>query len=146
MKRNPKDPFDAIQEIRARMNELFEESLRGASAGRKDVSDSKGAVELPVDMVEKDDHYLVVLELPGVQKKDIDIQLVGNELVIRGEKAHDAVLAVSVYHMAERLYGPFHRRIRLPEPVKENAVSTNLENGLLEISIKKSQPRQIPIK
>ncbi len=146
MKRNPKDPFDAIQEIRARMNELFEESLRGAGTARKDMLESKGAMELPVDMVEKDDHYLVVLELPGVQKKDIDIQLVGNELLIHGEKLHDPVHAVSVYHMAERLYGPFHRRIRLPEPVKDNAITTNLENGLLEISIKKTQPKQIPIK
>ena len=145
MKRNPKDPFDAIQEIRARMNELFEESMRGAGA-RKDMSDAKGTMELPVDMVEKNDHYLVVLELPGVQKQDIDIQLVGNELVIRGEKAHDPVHAVSVYHMAERLYGPFQRRIRLPETVKENAISSSLVNGLLEISIKKSLPRQIPIK
>ncbi len=145
MSRNPKDPYKTLTEIRERINELFEEGVRHSQNPVGDIAAERGGQQLLADMLDMEDSVVIVLEIPGVEKKDIDIQLVGNDLLVKGEKHHGPVEAVTVYHMAERFYGPFQRRIRLPEPVKQSEISTNLDNGLLEIKIKKTKPKQIPI-
>ncbi len=113
-----------------------------------------GRVWVPaLDVIERKDAYLVTLELPGVDPKDVEISFEQNVLTVRGTKtpttsAADDQNDVRVY-ASERVAGAFERSIRLPEFVDGDAISARASNGLLQITIPKAraaQPRKIEIK
>lgn len=102
-----------------------------------------------VDVVEKNDAYLIACELPGVDASQVDISFEQNVLTIRGTKTagFEAAGEVRVY-AAERVSGAFERAVRLPEFVDGDHISAELRNGLLTITVPKAQaaqPRKITI-
>ena len=104
-----------------------------------------------LDVTERKDAYLVTVELPGVDPKDVDISFEQNVLTVRGSKA--STLAAGDNEMRvyahERVSGMFERSIRLPEFVDGDNITAQSANGLLEITIPKAQvaqPRKIEIK
>lgn len=116
-------------------------------------SDAANRVWVPaLDVVEKQDAYLVIAELPGVSQSKIELSFEQNVLTIRGEKdsilnpAADGELRV---YAAERVAGAFERSIRLPEFVDSEKIAAELRDGLLTVTIPKAaaaQPRRIEIK
>ena len=116
-------------------------------------AESTSRVWVPaLDVVEKQDAYLVIAELPGVDQSQIDLSFEQNVLTIRGTKgssvdpSKDGDLRV---YVAERVTGAFERAIRLPEFVDGDRISADYRNGLLTISIPKAQaaqPRKIEIR
>jgi HSP20 family protein len=104
-----------------------------------------------LDVAERKDAYVVTVELPGVDPKDVDISFEQNVLTVRGTK-HSTLAAgdneLRVY-ANERMAGMFERSIRLPEFVDGDKISAQSANGLLEITIPKAQiaqPRKIEVK
>ncbi len=104
-----------------------------------------------LDVTERKDAYLVTIELPGVDPKDVDISFEQNVLTVRGTKA--STLAAGDNEMRvyanERVSGMFERSIRLPEFVDGDHITAQSANGLLEITIPKAQvaqPRKIEVK
>jgi HSP20 family protein len=104
-----------------------------------------------LDVVEKQDAYVVHAELPGVDQSQIDLSFEQNVLTIRGTKsstfdpAKDGELRV---YAAERVSGGFERAIRLPEFVDGDRISAEHRNGVLSVTIPKAQaaqPRKIEI-
>lgn len=93
-----------------------------------------------VDIVDKDDAVEVRAELPGMDEKDIDIQLSDRMLTIKGEKKEEREEGdkESRYYLSERRYGSFERSFRLPEGVDNNKVDASFKNGVLVVSIAKS--------
>ena len=123
--------------------------LDGAPAGQRREFDGLWVPAL--DVTERKDAYLVTLELPGVDPKDVDISFEQNVLTVRGTKA--STLAAGDNEMRvyanERVSGMFERAIRLPEFVDGDNITAQSANGLLEITIPKAQvaqPRKIEIK
>jgi len=105
-----------------------------------------------LDVVEKRDAYVIVAELPGVNRSQVDLSFEQNVLIIHGEKnssfdaSKDGELRV---YAAERVSGTFERAIRLPEFVDSETISAELRDGLLTVTIPKAtaaQPRRIEIK
>lgn len=104
-----------------------------------------------VDVLERNDAYLVRLDLPGVAREDIELSFEQNVLTVRGTKRSIAEsqdqTEVRVY-AAERVSGSFERAIRLPEFVDGDRISAEYANGVLGITIPKAQaaqPRKIEI-
>jgi len=103
-----------------------------------------------LDVSETDDQFLVNVELPGMKKEDIDVSLEDNRLTVSGErsfeKEHDNG---TKYHRVESRYGTFERTVQLPDNVDSESVSATYQDGILNISINKSENKvrkQIEIK
>lgn len=91
---------------------------------------------------------IVKADLPGIQEKDIELNVVGNRLTISGKREEEKVQDDEVCHLIERTYGAFNRTINLPEDVDANKVSAKLKEGVLTVTVPKSpemRPKKITV-
>lgn len=102
--------------------------------GTEDTCDSFG---LSIDFREDDNQYLVIADVPGLKKDDIEITIEDGVLTLRGEKKVESETDDANYHVRERQYGSFSRSFRLPTAVKDESVQANLADGVLTITIAK---------
>lgn len=91
-----------------------------------------------IDVMEKDDKYLVKVELPGVKEEDVDVSLSGNMLTISGEKKTESEEKKKGYYYSESSYGSFSRSVNIPSTVNTDKVEANFDKGVLEITLPKS--------
>jgi len=101
------------------------------------------------DIHEDDKKYTVTADLPGVDKKNVNINVKDNVLTLTGERTLETKEENSNYHRRERMYGSFKRCFRLPDMVNEDQISAKFKNGILVIDLPKAevvQPREIEIK
>src|SRR5262245_18414792 len=132
------DPLKELLELQERMNRLFETSL---SRERLDEPGLPSAGWLPAaDVLETADSFLIEVELPGLDKDDIEIQVQGDVLTIRGERRMKGARPDS-FHRMERRYGPFSRTFTLTEEVDGDRVSAQFKDGLLRLEAPKVRPR-----
>ena len=103
-----------------------------------------------VDVVEEKDAYKLHAELPGLEKKDINVAVDNGVLTISGERAFESKDEKDdSYRHYERSYGTFTRSFKLPEHVDVNKIKASHKNGVLELSIPKTElakPKQIEVK
>jgi HSP20 family protein len=89
------------------------------------------------DMYEEKGELVMKTELPGIEKKDLDITLEGDRLTIKAEKKEE-VSEDATHHTRERYYGRYFRSVTLPYPVKEGKISATFDNGVLELRLPKA--------
>jgi len=102
----------------------------------------------PVDFKETDDEYVLKVELPGLEKDDVQISLEQNVLTIRGEKKEEDVKENESFHKREIRYGWFERSFNLPGDINEKKIDAKMKNGVLTIRVPKEEsakPKRIPI-
>lgn len=97
---------------------------------------------LAADVLENADEVVVKLEVPGLDSENIDIQVVNDHLVIRGEKSVQRESREGRYHMLECAYGAFERAIPLPVSVDDSKASANYRNGILRVTLPKLVSRR----
>ncbi|KPJ50005.1 hypothetical protein AMJ40_04200 [candidate division TA06 bacterium DG_26] len=96
-----------------------------------------------VDLIDKEDHLLLRVDLPGVKKEDVKISVSENNLLtISGETKQSEVEKKDDYYRCERRFGSFSRSVRLPVDVVADQVNANLKNGILEVNLPKRQPKK----
>ena len=96
--------------------------------------------EFPSVNISEDDKYITVeAEVPGMKPEDLDISMHNNNLIIQGEKKFEDEENRDSYHRIERSYGSFYRTIPLPTEVDDNNVKANYKNGILNITLPKSE-------
>jgi len=83
----------------------------------------------------KDGNLVVKAELPGIDPKDIDISITGNQLTIKGERKAEKDVREEDYMLMERSYGSFSRSITLPEGVDTTKVHATYHDGILDITM-----------
>jgi len=94
--------------------------------------------EVPaVDLVDKGDKYIVEIDLPGVDKKDINVTLVDHHLKIVASRKIEKEERDENYILSERMFSGYKRIIPLPEDANENSIKAKYENGVLRIEIGK---------
>lgn len=92
-----------------------------------------------LDIAAEKDHYSIEVEIPGLDEENIEIEVEGDSLVIRGEKKQESKSRKKDYYRIERTYGAFRRVLSLPgDSVVEQIVATT-RNGVLTITIPRSQ-------
>ncbi len=99
------------------------------------------------DIEETDDAYILRVDLPGMNKKDVNVTIQNNVLTIRGERKRDE--EDKRYHVAERFTGKFYRSFVLPTSVDENSIVAEYKDGVLTATIKKKEeakPKAIEIR
>lgn len=101
------------------------------------------------NIVETQDNYKISLELPGVKKDDVKINVIDNTLVIKGEKKRDEEIDEKRYYRFERVFGAFERKIQFTSDVDVNKINASFKDGILNIEVGKkeeSKPKEISIK
>jgi HSP20 family protein len=132
------DPLRDILHLQERMNRLFEESvsrglLEGLAVGSADWTPLCDVLETP-------EAFVVVMELPGVEQDDVEVQVDGSELVIRGERRLPGPARPESYQRMERSYGAFSRRVQLTDEVDPARVTAQFRDGLLRLELRKARP------
>jgi len=94
-----------------------------------------------IDIAESNDKFLVSVELPGMNKEDIDVSLDNGQLTISGERKFEEKENGEKYHRVETHYGKFSRSFHLPDNVDEESITAAYENGLLNITINKTEDK-----
>lgn len=94
-----------------------------------------------IDVSETEDQFLISAELPGMDKDNINISLENGRLSISGERTFEKEDKGKKFHRVESSYGSFERSFQLPDNVDEESISATYENGLLNISIDKSEDK-----
>ena len=100
------------------------------------------------DVSESDKELIIKAEIPGMDKKDINITVSDGMLTIKGEKKHEKKEESEHYHRVERRYGAFSRTVRLPREVKAAKVDATYKDGVLSIKLPKSEaakPKKIEV-
>src|SRR4029078_3904643 len=93
----------------------------------------------PVDIQEPDEGYKLQAELPGLTKEDIQITMENNVLRLSGERKFEKDVQKESYHRIERAYGNFTRSFALPQQVSSEKVEAAFKDGVLTISVPKSE-------
>jgi HSP20 family protein len=129
------EPWNELEQMTQRMRRMLDETFGGFVAAPR-LPDRTSWAPM-VDIEEQDDTYVIEAELPGVNREDVDIELVGNELAITGEmKERDRK---GVLRQRTRRTGRFEYRVGLPDQVDAGKVDASLENGVLTVRVPKSQ-------
>lgn len=102
------------------------------------------------EVFEDDTRVVVRLEVPGMDKADLDIQVEGDSLVVSGEKRFERESTEGRWHTLQCAYGSFRRVIPLPVPVKSEEARASYRNGVLRVELPKLEPgrrapRSIPV-
>lgn len=121
--------IDEMQRLQKRMKELMEEA---------ETIPMEGNISMPLaDIKETEEAIVVTMDLPGVEKQDVDISISDDELRVVAEKKAETEVSEKDYHKRERTYKRFERMVKLPVAVKIEEAKAKLNNGVLEITLPK---------
>ena len=137
-------PFRDLVSFQERMNRLLQDTL---GPSQEELMTS-GTFTPPVDIYEDEHSITLKLEVPGLEEKDIDVQLENNTLTVKGERKFEKEEKEENFHRIERRYGAFARSFTLPDTVDTGKVEANYENGILKIQLAKraeAKPKQIKV-
>ncbi len=95
-----------------------------------------------VDIVSKDDHIALSVELPGVNKEDISVNIENKVLTIKGERKYDNEENKDSYYRRERAYGSFKRSFTLSDDIVTDDVSADYKDGILTVTLKKDTAKE----
>lgn len=138
-------PTQQLDTLRDEINRLFEAPFHSLFGDASLLDGWSPAL----DVHEDKDHLTVRIELPGMNKNDIDLSLHENTLTVSGERKAAETEAQATVTRAERYFGRFQRTITLPKPVDADGVKAQYKDGILTVTLPKteeSKPRQIDVK
>lgn len=101
-----------------------------------------------VDFAEKDDHFLIEADVPGVDPKDIEVSMENGVLSLRGERENEIKEEKDGYTRVERSHGSFYRRFSLPETADPENINAKSSKGVLKITVGKKEtakPKKITV-
>jgi len=138
------DPYREFNTFADRLTRV----LSQATPRNRDEEMSLGAWLPPVDIAEDKDKLTLTAELPGFKENQIEVQMEGGVLTLRGERKFEEEKEGRNFHRVERSYGQFVRSFTLPNNVDREQIKANFADGLLKIELPKreeAKPRQIKI-
>lgn len=100
----------------------------------------------PVDLYETEKEFVLLAELPGIEKGELDLQIVDRMIVLKGQRQSARDVSGQKYHRLERPVGRFERRFELPEPVDASSIKAKMVDGVLTVAIPKKTTRRSSIK
>ncbi len=137
------EPWSLLEQMRNEINRLAEGRDSG-DEGSNIIATSDWAP--PVDIIERDDAFVILADVPGINPADIEINMENGVLSIKGERLVNEDR--KGYKRMERARGTFYRRFSLPDTADPERVTARSRFGVLEITIpklEKTQPRRISV-
>ena len=140
------NPMRDMFSLRHQMNHLFDDVFRPI------VRDNRQSLmwnwHPTVDIYDNDENFVITAELPGIDKKDIAIEVKDGVLTLKGIRSSDNEVKEEKYYRRERTFGKFERTFRLPLDIDPEEISANYKDGVLKIDIPKPEeqrPKQISV-
>jgi HSP20 family protein len=149
------DPFRDLLGIQNEMNRLFG---RTYGPGESAEAETQGSWVPPLDVYETQDRYVITAELAGMTTADIEIEVgvplgqggvEDNVLTLRGERRFYGDVPEDAFHRIERRFGPFQRRVALPQGSDTGRIEASMSEGLLIIEVAKAaqaRPVRVEVK
>lgn len=145
-----------LVQLQREIDRLFENTFRGFgltpfSSELFTPLTTSGLLKPQVDIGASDKEYSIIVEVPGIDEKDVKVEIANNTMIIRGEKKHEKEEKDKNYYRVERSFGSFQRVLSLPEDANQDDVKATFKNGVLLIkmprkALPKSDVKQIEIK
>ena len=138
------EPAREMMTLREAMDRLFDDAFT------RPISLRDGGWSTPaVDMFQTDDEVVVKVALPGFKADEVQINVTGDVLTLRGELKHEEEKKERAWHFREHRWDSFERSIALPTEVTADRASADFENGILTITLPKAEevkPKTISVK
>lgn len=139
-----------VTRLQQEMNRLFSDTFRGLE---EDGEENRGTWTFNpvVDVLQQDDRYEIGVELPGVIREDVNVEVTDDMLVISGSKERKQSRGEGQHRQSERVYGSFQRSFRLPEDADADNIRARFDDGVLTVEVprdeskRQSQSRRIEI-
>lgn len=129
-----------LRTLQSELNRVFDSLLRTVPGAGAAAALAPFTGEGPrLDVAETESGFEVSADLPGLDEKDIEVTLAGDLLTIKGERKSESEKRLLSYRISERTFGSFSRSIALPAGVDAAGVSASFKNGVLTITIPKTQ-------
>jgi HSP20 family protein len=142
------DPFEEMNALVRDMDRLFRRTFSetghapslGAGTSQELLPVWTGGTTMnaftpSMEAYQKDNKFVVRAELPGIDPKDVEVSVVGNQLRLSGERKQGEEIKRDDYYLSECSYGRFERAFTLPEGIKPEDVKASYKNGVLEITL-----------
>jgi HSP20 family protein len=127
-----RDPFRALQDEMDQMLSRFSEGWTSEGI-------AEGAVVPSLDLSETDGEVQLTVDVPGMKPEEIDVEVTGQRVRIRGEHKEEKEEKGRTYHRIERRSGSVFRSVELPCAVKEDKVVAEYKDGVLKVTLPKSE-------
>jgi HSP20 family protein len=138
------EPARDIMSLRDAMDRLFDDAFTRPLSARD------GGWSVPsIDMFQTDDEIVVKAALPGIKSDEVQINVTGEMLTLKGEIKHEEEKKEKAWHIREQRFGSFERSIALPTDVVADKAKADFENGILTITLPKAEdvkPKTITVK
>ena len=123
-------PFTEIETLRQQLDKVFDQ--------RAATRDNSEAAWMPaLELVDAGDNFVLKAQLPGIDPKDIDVQVTREAISISGERRYENTDEKSGYVRSEFRYGKFHRVLPLPAPIQNDSVQAECKDGILTLTLPK---------
>ena len=139
------NPWREMTTLQSRINRLFDEPFFPTDRENNEVMGTWYPV---VDMFEENDSFVIKAELPGMDKKDISVDVKDRVLTLKGERKYENEVKEETYYRRERSYGKFQRAFTLPADIDPNEIRADFKDGLLKIEVPKPEahkPKEITV-
>jgi HSP20 family protein len=136
--------FDPYATLQGRINRLFRDSQ--GPEGQETLTTT--AFAPPVDVYEDEHNITLKIEVPGIDEKDIDVQVEKDTLTVHGERKFEKEEKEENYRRVERQYGSFTRTFTLPTTVDHENIQADYDKGVLKVKLAKkaeAKPKQIKV-
>jgi HSP20 family protein len=134
----PRDPFALLRDMTKQFDRLFEEgawpAFRWPAGFFKPVT-AEVAFAPAIDVFEKDGWLVTKIDLPGMKKEDVKVEVTDGYLTIAGERKTEVEEKKEAFYRCEREYGTFYRAVPLPEGIKLEDVKATFNEGVLEVCV-----------
>ena len=138
------EPMREMMTLREAMDRLFDDAFT------RPINLKDGGWSAPaVDMFQTDDEVVVKVALPGFKSDEVQINVTGDVLTLRGEMKHEEEKKERAWHIREHRWGSFERSIALPTEVTADHANADFENGILTITLPKAEevkPKTITVR
>ena len=140
------NPLREMETFQNRFGNFFSEPFFMTSLLNDE--DGTGRWEPVVDIYDDKDNIVIKAELPGVDKKDIKVDLKDHVLTLKGERSYENEVKEDNYYHKERAFGKFQRAFRLPVNLDSEKINADFKDGVLKIEIPKPEeekPKKITL-
>ena len=136
-RRSPRDPFRLLRQMTSELDKVFDEPFwRSFRRPFQPVPASGGITWSPeIDVFEKGNRLVTKVDLPGMKKEDVKVEITDGHLAIAGERKSETEEKNDAFYRCEREYGSFYRAVPLPDGVKLEDVKATFSDGVLEVSV-----------
>lgn len=133
--RGPGDPFGLLRQMRSEFDRMFDDWPGFRWPVFRAAQSETLAWSPKIDVFETDKRLVTRVDLPGMKKEDVSVEVSDGHLVLSGERKHEREEKKDNVYRSELEYGSFYRAVPLPEGVKAEDVKATFADGVLEVSI-----------